>query len=75
MNRILVTNIGLLATPEGRHARGGAAQGRILFLKDAWILCENGRIAAVGTGEPPLEEARRIDADRKSTRLNSSHAR
>ena len=42
MNRILVTNIGLLATPEGRHARGGAAQGRIRFLKDAWVLCENG---------------------------------
>ena len=62
MNRILVTNIGLLATPEGRHARGGAAQGRIRFLKDAWVLCENGRIAAVGTGEPPIEEARRIDA-------------
>ena len=62
MNRILVTNIGLLATPEGWHARGGAAQGRIRFLKDAWVLCENGRIAAVGTGEPPLEEARRIDA-------------
>ena len=62
MNRILVTNIGLLATPEGRRARGGEAQGRIRFLKDAWVLCENGRIAAVGTGEPPIEEARRIDA-------------
>lgn len=62
MERTLVTNIGLLASPEGRHARGGAAQGRIRFQKDAWVLCENGRIAAVGTGEPPIEEARRIDA-------------
>ena len=62
MERSLVTNIGLLATPEGRRARGGASQGSIRFLKDAWILCENGRIAALGTGEPPVEEARRIDA-------------
>ena len=62
MERTLVTNIGLLASPEGREARGGAAQGSIRFLKDAWILCENGRISALGTGEPPVEEARRIDA-------------
>ena len=62
MDRSLVVNIGLLATPEGRRARGGAAQGNIRFLKDAWILCENGRISALGTGEPPVEEARRIDA-------------
>ena len=39
MERTLVTNIGLLASPEGRQARGGAAQGSIRFLKDAWILC------------------------------------
>ena len=62
MDRTLVANIGLLATPEGRRARGGASQGSIRFLKDAWILCENGRISALGTGEPPVEEARRIDA-------------
>ena len=62
MERTLVTNIGLLASPEGRQARGGAAQGSIRFLKDAWILCENGRIAALGTGDAPIEEARRIDA-------------
>ena len=62
MERTLVTNIGLLASPEGRQARGGAAQGSIRFLKDAWILCENGRISALGKGEPPVEEARRIDA-------------
>ncbi len=62
MERTLVTNIGLLASPEGRQARGGAAQGSIRFLKDAWILCENGRISSLGTGESPVEEARRIDA-------------
>lgn len=62
MDRTLVYNIGLLATPEGRRARGGEAQGSIRFLKNAWILCENGRIAALGTGEPPVEEAKRIDA-------------
>lgn len=62
MDRTLVYNIGLLATPVGMRAKGGENQGKIRFLKDAWILCENGKIAALGSGDPPVEEARRIDA-------------
>lgn len=62
MDRTLVYNIGLLATPEGMRSKGGEDQGKIRFLKDAWILCENGKIAALGSGEPPVEEARRVDA-------------
>ncbi len=62
MDRVLVQNIGLLATPRGRVPRCGRAQGEIETLRDAWILCEEGRIAALGTGEPPVEEAKRIDA-------------
>ncbi len=62
MERLLVQHAALLATPLGRSARRGPRQGEIRVLPDAWILCENGRIAAVGTGEPPVEEAVRIDA-------------
>ena len=62
MDRTLVYNIGLLATPVGMRAKGGENQGKIRFLKDAWILCQNGKIAALGSGEPPVEEARRVDA-------------
>ncbi len=62
MDRILVQNIGMLATARGRSARRGREQGEIQILRDAWILCENGRIAALGTGEAPVEESRRIDA-------------
>ena len=107
MKKLLVKNIGLLATPEGKSARRGEEQGKIKFLKDAWVLIEDGVIASVGTGAlPAVEGAEVVDAeghlvtpglvdahthlifggwrqnelglklhgaDRKSTRLNSSH--
>ncbi len=59
MERLLIHNIGLLATPVGRTARRGGEQGEIRFLKNAWILCENGVIAAVGQGRAP--EADRVE--------------
>ena len=63
MERLLVTNIGLLATPEGRAARGGSAQGAVRTLRDAWVLIEGGVIAALGTGQPaPAEGVRVLDA-------------
>ena len=65
MERVLVHNIGLLATPSGRAAQSGNRQGEIRCLKDAWILCEDGRVAAMGSGEPPVEDARRVDAERR----------
>ncbi|MCR5664999.1 MAG: imidazolonepropionase [Oscillospiraceae bacterium] len=61
MERLLIQNIGLLATPEGKTARRGEAQGKLRFLKDAWVLCEGGVIAALGEGEAPRAE-RRLDA-------------
>ena len=83
MKRTLITNIGMLATPQGTSARGGRAQGEICILKNAWILIENDLIAQVGTGAAPAAaDAQTINAggklvtpglDRKSTRLNSSH--
>lgn len=63
MERVLIHNVGMLATPLGSRARCGAEQGRVEVLRNAWILCEEGRIAAVGSGEPPVAEAKRIDAE------------
>ena len=40
MKRTLITNIGMLATPQGTSARGGRAQGEICILKNAWIFIE-----------------------------------
>ena len=64
MKKLLVKNIGLLATPEGRSAHRGEEQGKIKFLKDAWVLIEDGIIAAVGTGAvPAVEGAEVVDAE------------
>lgn len=57
MTRLLLTHIGTLATPAGKSARCGAAQGQIKLLHDAWVLIENGVIAAVGTGDAPAAES------------------
>ena len=58
MKRTLITNIGMLATPQGTAARGGRAQGEICILKNAWILIENDLIAQVGTGAAPAAAQR-----------------
>jgi len=42
MKKLLVKNIGLLATPEGKSAHRGEEQGKVKFLKDAWVLIEDG---------------------------------
>ena len=53
MKKLLVKNIGILATPQGKNARSGAEQGEIQILKDAWVLIEDGLISQVGTGAAP----------------------
>lgn len=54
MKYTLVYNIGLLATPEGKTARGGAAQGKIRKLENAWLLAdEKGLITEIGQGPAP----------------------
>ena len=58
MSDLLVVNIGTLATAEGRSARGGAAQGEVRALRDAWVRIEAGVITAVGTGSRPRPPAR-----------------
>ncbi len=60
MKKLLVKNIGLLATPEGKSAHCGEEQGRINFLKDAWVLMEDGVIASVGSGAVPAADGAEI---------------
>lgn len=61
--KTLIRNIGLLATPEGFCVRRGPAQGQLRLLKNAWVLAEDGIIAAVGQGEPPCGAEQVIDAE------------
>ncbi len=46
-------NIGELQTAVGTAAVGGKAQGTLRVLHNAWILAENGMIAAIGEGTAP----------------------
>ena len=64
MERLLINNIGLLATPLGSSPRRGEEQGDVHFLRGAWVLCEDGMITAVGTGKAP-EAERVLDAQGK----------
>ena len=45
MKKLLIKNIGILATPLGSSARGGEAQGAVQMTKNAWVLAEDGVIA------------------------------
>ena len=49
-------NIGELQTATGSVAVSGKAQGMTRSLHHAWILCENGVIAAVGEGAAPCAD-------------------
>lgn len=63
MEKMLIFNIGLLATPHGSTARRGKEQGQIELTRDAWVLIEDGKIAATGAGSAPcVPEAERVDA-------------
>jgi len=61
--KTLIRSIGLLATPEGLCARRGPEQGQLRLLKNAWVLAEDGIIAALGQGEPPCGAEQVIDAE------------
>ncbi len=60
MSKLLLTNIGMLATPLGKGPKKGAEQGEIQIWKDAWVLCEDGLISQVGTGPAPAVEAAQV---------------
>ena len=59
MSKLLITNIGMLATPLGKSAKAGREQGNILKQENAWILTEDGVILETGSGEPPAMELER----------------
>ncbi len=65
MKKLLIENIGMLATPVGFAARKGSVQGQIRILCDAWLLVENGMIAGIGEGAAPETDAERLDAGGK----------
>lgn len=62
MNKLLIKNIGVLATPIGASARFGSDQGLIQVRKDTWILIEGETIVSVGQGDPP-EDLPVLDAE------------
>ena len=63
MEKMLIFNIGLLATPHGRSARRGREQGEITLTRDAWVLIEDGVITRTGAGSAPcVPEAETVDA-------------
>ena len=65
MEDYLITNIGLLATPAGKSAQGGAKQGEVSLTKNAAVAFTKGRITYVGgmNDAPKAEEV--IDAGRR----------
>ena len=60
MRKLLIENIGLLATPEGAKPLRGGPQGRIVRVRDCAILIEDDAIAAI----LPMRECRGVDAER-----------
>ena len=72
MSTLIVTNIGMLATPQGKGPKKGPEQGDIKILNDAWVLIKDGVIAGVGQGKLPerydnldLSTVKTIDAQGK----------
>lgn len=63
--KTLLKNIGMLATAKGNRALGGSKQAAVHKSKNAWVLWEQGNIAAVGTGTNFPEADKVIDAGGK----------
>ncbi|SQD92617.1 Imidazolonepropionase [Candidatus Bipolaricaulis anaerobius] len=60
---LLVYGIGELATPVGREPKGGAGQGELTLVRDAYVLVQDGRIAEVGEGRWPRFAGPTLDAE------------
>jgi len=65
MGKLIVKNIGMLATPEGKTARRGAEQNEIKVLRDAYVVMEDGVIMEIGTGLKDVPGAEVLDAGGK----------
>ncbi|MFN7942117.1 MAG: imidazolonepropionase [Thermoanaerobaculia bacterium] len=68
MSSLLITGIAEVATPVGRSAAAGAAQGRVERTAAAEILCRDGLLAFVG---PSAERQRRFGALADVPRLDA----
>ena len=55
MNKLLLTNIGMLATPLGSGVKCGAEQGNIQILKDAWVTKYSGADLNASASEVAIE--------------------
>lgn len=64
---LLIHNLAEVATPEGSTPRRGAEQGRVRRLRDAEVLCEDGKIVFVG---PPEERVRLFGELPEAARLD-----
>ena len=56
MHQLVIKNIGMLATPMGKTAKSGAAQGEITLLENAWLAVNAGNVTEIGTGAAPTGE-------------------
>ena len=74
MKRLLIENIGTLATPEGNSARGGELQGKVKTLHNAYIYIEDGIIKAVGEGEANIDKLSAGAAGGKADALGGKSA-
>ncbi|MBQ9949609.1 MAG: imidazolonepropionase [Clostridia bacterium] len=61
--KTLIKNIGCIATVRGNAAKSGKAQGDVTFTENAWILCEDGKITDIGTGDAPCGAVNTVDAE------------
>ena len=60
MSRLLVRNLAQVASPAGSSAPlRGDALGSVAVIEDAYVLCQDGRVAAVG----PMRDLRGVDGD------------
>lgn len=53
MSTLLIKNIGSLVTSPDSEIKKGKKQGELLFLEDAYILCEEEKIKEIGHGDLP----------------------
>ncbi len=58
--KLLIKNIGLLATPIGSQA---LPQPQMQYWQDVYLLCQDGKICEIGTGDCPNVDAEIIDAN------------
>jgi len=62
---LLLKNIGLLATAQGKSAHCGAAQGEISLIENAMVGVRNGEIVYAGPADPDLTAEQTIDCGGK----------